>query len=163
LLRDKRQLQRRAEQRRYCRGAVYVKGRLKFSAANRKNLSARITTPSRGILLTRFSTDPNVNPDNKSWIKPPPIPARGIRVKVKPKGRTKGLSRDFFYMVLKDSRALGIVKRKPSGGYDVAYGPSLSQVFSDIRTDLLPAASAEYQFQFLDAMRFILARKFPKE
>jgi hypothetical protein len=42
-------------------------------------------------------------------------------------------------------------------------GPSLSQVFDTVRGDVLPAASSEYQAQLLDAMRYLLVKKYPPE
>ena len=113
-----------------------------------------------------------------TWLKPPPLPKRGIRVKVKPQGATKQLGSEYFYMVLPNSRALGIVKRrtdtnrldrrfradtKAKGKYDVAYGPSLSQVFTTVRDDVLPEASSRLQYELLDAMRYLLAKQYPKD
>jgi len=148
--------------------AKYVRERLAIKKASRSDLSGAIRTPSRGLLLSKYSTDSNVSSDKVSWIKPPPVPARGIRVKVKPVGSTKPLGKEFFYMVLPNSRALAIVRRRespgPKGGkIDVAYSASLSQVFNTVRDDVLPEASDIYQFQLLDAMRFILQKKYPKE
>lgn len=160
--------------------ARFVKEKLKFKRASRKNLSGAITTPSRGLLLTRYSTDPKIGGSKGQWAKPPPIPSRGIKVKVKPTGRPKTMSNNWFYMVLKDSKALGIVRRRSSGEIaaarskgkgggsrggkiDVAYGPSISQVFNTVRDDVLPEASEIYQGELLDAMRFLLTKKFPKE
>jgi hypothetical protein len=119
-------------------------------------------------LLSKYSTDSQVSSDKIGWIKPPDTPARGIRVKVKPSGPTKPLGKDFFYMVLPKSRALAIVRRRetpgPQGGLiDVAYSPSLSQVFNTVRDDVLPEAGNIYQDELLDAMRSILARQYPKE
>lgn len=148
--------------------AGYVRDRLTIKKATRGNLSGAIRTPSRGLLLSRFSTDPNVNPEKVSWLKPPPEPPRGIKVKVKPSGSSKTMSNNFFYMVLPQSRALAIVRRRdkvgPRGGkIDVAYGPSLSQVFTDVSEDVLPEASEIYEKEMLDAIRFLLQKKFPKE
>lgn len=150
--------------------ASYVndKERLKIRPASRRDLSGAISTQSRGLLLSKYSTDSQVASDKISWIKPPATPARGIRVKVKPSGPTKPLGKQFFYMVLPKSRALAIVRRRdtpgPEGGLiDVAYSPSLSQVFNTVRDDVLPEASNIYQGELLDAMRFLLAKQFPKE
>jgi hypothetical protein len=72
-------------------------------------------------------------------------------------------------MVLPKSRALGIARRRstpgPQGGkYEVAYGPSVSQVFGkDTRDKLLPEAGKELTAQLLDAVRFLLQKKYPKE
>lgn len=154
--------------------ASYINERLKIVRATRSSLSGAIRTPMRGLLLSRFSTDAEIARDNKSWIKPPPVPPRGIRVKVKPRGANLVFQGDSdaaskpFYLVLKNSHALGIATRRktpgPKGGsLKVYHGPSLSQVFNTVRNDVLPEASAEYQSQLLDAMRYILARKMPPE
>jgi hypothetical protein len=148
--------------------AAYVNERLQIRKASRSTLSGSISTPSRGLLLSKYSTDTQVASDKISWIKPPATPARGIRVKVKPSGPTKPLGKQFFYMVLPKSRALAIVRRRdtpgPEGGLiDVAYSPSLSQVFNTVRDDVLPEASDIYQAELIDAMRFLLAKQFPKE
>lgn len=148
--------------------AAYVNERLTIRKASRNKLSGSIATPSRGLLLSKYSTDSQVSSDKIGWIKPPDTPARGIRVKVKPSGPTKPLGKDFFYMVLPKSRALAIVRRRetpgPQGGLiDVAYSPSLSQVFNTVRDDVLPEAGNIYQDELLDAMRSILARQYPKE
>lgn len=150
--------------------ARYVNERLRFDRSTRRRLSGRISAPDRGLLLSRFLTDSRMaDPNKASWLKPPEIPARGLRVKVKPTGPTKtvgspeGLSRPFL-MVLPSSRRLAIVaRRKNTGGIEVFHGPSLSQVFDSERKDLEPAASEELTRQMLDAMRFLLAKKFPKE
>lgn len=148
--------------------AAYVNERLTIRRASKSNLSGSIATPSRGLLLSKYSTDTQVASDKIGWIKPPEVPARGIRVKVKPSGPTKPLGKEFFYMVLPKSRALAIVRRRetpgPQGGLiDVAYSPSLSQVFNTVRDDVLPEAGNIYQDELLDAMRFILAKQYPKE
>lgn len=154
--------------------ASYVNERLKVTKATRARLSAAITTPGRGLLMTRYSTDPTValGVDKLSWIKPPPIPPGGIRIKIKTNGATKAApslgDNKPFYMVLKNSHALAIVVRRESPGKSggkimVDYSPSLSQVFNTVRGDVLPAAGAEYQAQLLDAMRYLLVKKYPPE
>lgn len=148
--------------------AKYVNDRLTITRATRQNLSGAIQTPSRGLLLSKFSTDTQVSSDKVSWLIPPPLPARGIKVKVKPTGTSKPLSNDHFYMILPNSRALAIVRRRetpgPKGGkIDVLYGPSISQVFNTVRDDVLPEASDIYQEELLDAMRYILAKRYPQE
>jgi len=42
-------------------------------------------------------------------------------------------------------------------------GPSLSQVFDTVRGDVLPQAGTEFQAQLIDAMRYILVKKYPPE
>jgi hypothetical protein len=147
--------------------AAYVNDRLTFKRATRADLAGAIRTPSRGLLLSRFSTEPNVANESISWIKPPPQPFGGMFVKVKPSGAAKKIGRADaskpFYAVLKNSRALGIARRLADGKLDVLHGPSLSQVFDGVRGDVLPAAGVELQAQLLDAMRYLLVKKFPPE
>jgi len=153
--------------------AKYVndKKRLRFDKASRSSLSGAIRAESRGILLSRFSTDTLIaDPNRAGWIKPPVIPPRGIRVKVKPSGSAEVMGKEWFYMVLPNSRALAIARRKPGGAtgaqggkYDIAYGPSVSQVFrNETRDRLLPEAGAELQKQMLEAMRYLLQKKYPR-
>ncbi len=154
--------------------AAYVNERLTIVKATKARLSAAIKTPSRGLLMTRYSTDSTValGVDKFNWISPPPIPARGIKIKIKQAGSTKGApgfeGNKPFYMVLKDSRTLGIVARrdtpgKKGGGIKVFNSPSLSQVFTTVREDVLPAAQAEYEAQLIDAMRYIMVKQHPPE
>lgn len=151
--------------------ASYVNQRLKFVRATRGNLSARITAPSRGLLLTRFSSTASVASEKISWIKPPPVPARGIRVKVKPSGSPKivrgapGTVGKPFYMVLGNGR-LAIAARQAGQGpggrkVNVLHGPSLSQVFKSVKDDVAPEAGAEYTRQMADAMRYLLSKRRP--
>ena len=147
--------------------ASYVGDKLGFKRATRADLSGAIRTPSRGLLLTKFSDDPAVAAEGVSWIKPPPQPFGGMFVKVKPSGAAKKIGRGAaskpFYVVLKNSRALGIARRLADGKLDVLHGPSLSQVFGNIREDVLPDAGAELQRQMLDAMRYLLVKQYPPE
>lgn len=154
--------------------ASYVRERLIVTKATRSRLSAAITTPARGTLMTRYSTNSTVamGVDRLNWISPPPIPLSGIKIKIKTNGSTRGApgygGNKPFYMVLKNSHALGIVARldtpgKNGGRFKVFNSPSLSQVFNTVRGDVLPAASSEYQAQLLDAMRYLLVKKYPPE
>jgi len=155
--------------------ASYVGERLTVRKASRARLEGAISTPSRGLLLSRFSTDPLIAGEKVGWIKPPLIPAGGIKVKVKPDGATKGAPilwappltkpNKPFYILLNKGQNVGIAARTSVGrkGIKVFSGPSLSQVFDDVRGDILPDASAEYQAQLIDAMRYILVKKYPPE
>jgi hypothetical protein len=150
--------------------AKYVGDRLKFTKAFNRKLDGRIVTPQRGILLTRYSTDSSISGDKVSWIRPPEIPARGIKVKVKPSGPIKTMSNKWFYMILPNSRALAIARRtgvvNPKTGkskIDVAYGPSLSQVFDDVKDAVSPIAESRYQKELLDAVNYLLRKQYPPE
>ena len=148
--------------------AGYVNDKLVIRRATKAKLSGAINTPKRGLLLSRFSTDAQVASDGIRWLKPPAMPAQGIRVKVKPTGSAKTVSpvagNKPFYLVLKNSRALGIAVRVgTSRKVEVLHGPSLSQVFNDVRVDVTPWASDELTKEMLDAMRYILVKKYPPE
>lgn len=150
--------------------ASYVKDKMTIRKATKASLSGSINTPKRGLLLSKFSTDATIASDGVRWIRPPLVPSGGIRVKVKPSGSTKTVSNGAagdkpFYIILKDSRALGIARRKSRyrNDIEVLHGPSLSQVFDDVRGDVMPEASAEMTRQMLDAMRYILVKKNPPE
>lgn len=150
--------------------AKYVKDRLKFVKSTRAQLSGAIRTPSRGILLSRFSTSSLIAGDKVGWIKPPDVPPRGIKVKIKPTGSPKKVTGGSsthtpFYLVLRNGR-LAIAARKktpgPKGGeIDVFHGPSLSQVFDDVKDDVQPFAREKLTEQLADAMRFILSKRNP--
>ncbi|WP_396623081.1 phage tail protein [Marinobacter sp. W-8] len=125
--------------------AAYVKSKMQIMKASQNKLTAKIVTPSEGVLLSRFSTNASISGDKVSWLKPPPVPPRGIRVKVDPSGGAKlfaGSSETEgkpFYMVLpKSSGRVAIVGRRstpgPRGGkIKVFYGPSISQIFTDVK------------------------------
>ena len=153
--------------------AGYVNQRLKFTRASNFNLNAKISAPSRGLLLTRYSTDTLISGDKVSWIKPPPVPARGIRVKVKPTGPIKVVRGDPetdgkpFYMAL-DSGVLAIAGRRktpgPRGGkIKVFFAPSLSQVWTDVKDDVLPEAGDILTSEMADAIRYLLRKQLPSE
>lgn len=151
--------------------AAYVNERLAILKATRKNLSGRIRAMSRGLLLSRFSTDATVASDKVGWFRPPLVPAQGIRVKVKPDGGSKVVTGDAetrgnkpFYMVINKGANVAIAARLTgSKKVKVFSGPSLSQVFAGVREDVTPQAAQVFEAELLDAMRFILAKKYPPE
>ena len=146
-----------------------IKKRIRFVSASRTKLSGKITTDPRGLLLSRFSTDPNLKSNKVTWIKPPPVPKKGIRVKVRRdlapkllKGAPGELAGKPFYMVFPSNKVLGIVARKSGGGIKSFYGYSVSQAWEWVRDDVVPEATEVYQKQLLDAMRFVLLKQAPK-
>lgn len=161
--------------------ASYVRNRLKVIKATKQKLVGRISAPERGLLLTRYVTGQTdagggqkiqirANSDKVSLLKAPRPPARGIRVKVKPKGATKKLVGNQsqlagkpFYMIFPTSRALGVVARKVGGGLKVFYGASLSQVFDDTRDRVEPFAGKILIKETLTAADRLLDQKFPRE
>jgi hypothetical protein len=151
--------------------AAYVNERLSIIKATRKNLSGRIRAASRGLLLSRFSTDPLISGDKVGWIRPPLVPGSGIRVRVKPDGAVKTVTGDSetrgnkpFYMVLNGGQNVAIAARLTgSKKIKVFSGPSLSQVFNTVRADVTPQAAEIFEAELLDAMRYLLAKKYPPE
>lgn len=141
----------------------YINEHLNFEPANRGSLIGKVTTPSRGALLSVFATNLN----SFSTAQP--------KVKVKPSGAAKSVFGDAstypnkpFFMVLRNSGVVGIVARRnrpgANGGKIKAfYGPSLSQVFKTVKDDMATPAANEYQAQLLDAMRFLLTKRYPPE
>jgi hypothetical protein len=148
--------------------AAYVKGKLSFVKATRGNLTGQIRTPSRGLLLTKYLTDTTLAGDNVSWVRAPDTPARGIRVKVKPNGVSKIVTggneikgKPFFMTV---NGNLFIAGRRalpgPRGGkIKVFNAASLSQVFNDVKDDVLPYAAEVYTEKQIDAMRYLLTKR----
>ncbi|MCD1631351.1 phage tail protein [Marinobacter shengliensis] len=137
--------------------AAYVKSLLTITEASERRLQAKISTPTRGLLMSRFSTDTSISGDKVGWLKPPSVPPRGIRVKVKPTGGAKVFGGDEivgkpFYMVLPGTTGrVAIVGRRATigsqgGQIKVFYGPSLSQVFTDVKDDISEPL-ALYQMQ----------------
>ena len=152
--------------------ASYVRGRLTVRKATRAKLSGAVGTPQRGLLLSRFNTNANIAGDKTSWIRPPLAPRGSIKLKIKSGGATIGAPGDGnnrpFYMVLNGGKNLAIAVRRevagPQGGaIKVFSGPSISQVFNSVRSDILPDASDEFQAQMIDAMRYLLLKKNPPE
>lgn len=148
--------------------ASYVNEKLTVRKATKSRLNGAVLTPMRGLLMSKYSTDAQVASDKIGWIKPPPVPVRGIRVKIKPSGDTKVMD-GAFYMVLNKGKngggqlAIAIREGAARKPVKVFQSASLSQVFGNVRGDVLPAAGAEYQAQLLDAMRYLLAKQHPME
>jgi len=145
------------------------KPRLNFKKATRSNLTGAIQTPSRGLLLSKFDWKPKVS--LVGGLLTPDFP---IRVRVKPGGPIKevrGGSDVYgrpFYIKLKNSGAVGIGMWRVTSGAQggrikIFYGPSISQVFTDVKDTIIPVAAAVYQNELLDAMRCILAKQYPPE
>lgn len=149
--------------------ASYVGERLVLRKATRARLSGAIGTPTRGLLLSRFSTDSLIASDKASWIRPPLVPKSGIKVKVKPDGAAKTVAgingNKPFYITLNGGKQLGIAARQSGYRKDIKVfsGPSLSQVFDTVRGDVLPQAGTEFTAQLVDAMRYVLVKKYPPE
>lgn len=141
--------------------AGYVRERLTLTKASRAKPSAAIQTPSRGLLLSHF--------DTKLGGTTGAVPVKGsykdVKVKVKPTGRAKpvqgkpGNVGKPFYIRLKNSNRVGIAQRRPDGKIDVLHGPSLSQVFNDVKDQILPEASDELAKQLDQAAQFLIKKQ----
>jgi hypothetical protein len=155
--------------------ASYVSQRLSIVKATRRTLNGRIRALSRGLLLSRFSTDPVIASEKVGWFRPPLVPAQGIRVKVKPSGGARLVTGDAetrgnkpFYLVINKGANVAIAARLnnpgPRGGQlKVFSGPSLSQVFNTVRDQVTPSAADIFEGELLDAMRYLLVKKYPPE
>jgi hypothetical protein len=153
--------------------AAYVNERLAFTRATRAKLDGRIKTPSRGLLLSYFSTDTQISNTTVSWFSQPPTPPGGIKVKVKPDrsatvfsgtdgNKLPAMEGKPFYVLLRNSRKIGIARRKKDGGVHVFSGPSISQVFNRVKDEV--PASEIYTKETADAMRYLLRnRRVPQE
>lgn len=113
--------------------AAYVRERLRLQKANVNRVQGRITTPTRGLLLTRFPNEQVYEPiGDDPW---------GINVQVKPRGGYKHLPGAFYITFANGVRAIAIRTQRGAGlgrseGLKVLYGPSVSQVFTDVKDDL---------------------------
>ena len=153
----------------------YVNDKLKVRTAKKGQDSARITTPSRGLRLTKYSIDDSIAAENVSWIKPPLAAVRQkggktppFMVQVKPNGSLESVTGKEkkskpFVIVGKNNGALILVQRNAAGKLDALYGPSLSQVFSGVRERIIPDAEKELIKQMNAAMNTLLKKQFPAE
>ena len=127
--------------------------RLNFVKASFARPTGRITTPYRGVLSSRYSTDPQLkNSWEKKWDAAPPVPDTGISLQIKAKGGAAQLSNEWFYMVFKNSRQIGIVKwetpeRKKWRDLTVGLAPSLSQVMNQIKDEKITPTANRYLYE----------------
>ena len=107
--------------------SAYVRERLKVNKANVNKPVGSITTPKRGILLSRFEHRQYKNGD--------------IGVQVKPSGGKKRMPGAFFIRFSNGVQAIAFRNQYGPGlgrseGINITYGPSVSQVFTDVSSDL---------------------------
>jgi len=106
--------------------AKYIKSKLKDDKASWKNLKARLYAISKGLLIINFVTGNNENGE--------------FMVKIKKTGKSKALSRDAFLTTLNTKnggKVDAIAMRDPkTNKFKVLYGPSISQIFSDVRDEV---------------------------
>lgn len=108
--------------------AGYVKDKLKIVRATVDKPMGAIRTPTRGTLLTRY---PHRAYTRKS----------GIGVQVKPVGGKEHMPGAFFITFKNGVTGIAIRTKYGPGlgrseGVKVLYGPSVSQVFTDVKDDL---------------------------
>ena len=141
------------------------KPRLQFIKASFAKLEGRISTPVRGISLARYSLDKQISGDGVMYLKPPPIPEEGIVAQIKTKGKAVQYSNEWFYMVLKGSRRIGIVRwkseaRQEWSDLEVAVAPSLSQVFKQIKDGKIdPTAQRYFREEVLAQVDYLVQQR----
>ncbi len=149
--------------------ATYVRERLKGPAngweykATVTKLQAKLSTPKRGILLREFVT----NFGNARAGRP----LTPIRLKVKTGGSSQPLVSG-FYVRTKGSnvltpavrneilRRLGMTRTLDNGAFTVLHGPSLSQVFTDVKDSIAADMSALLAENMTREMDWLL-QKYP--
>ena len=152
----------------YVTGSTRTGGRprLYFTKATYKNLTGRISARQRGILTTRYSTDPELA---KIWQRDfyqVPRQPDAIKVKIKPKGKTYTYDKDWFYLLLNNSDTIAIARHVGGNegprdqGYEIAYGPSLSQVFKQIKEQKIdPTAQRYFREETLNQIDLLIKKE----
>ncbi|TFH84772.1 hypothetical protein EQG41_20660 [Billgrantia azerbaijanica] len=107
--------------------AGYVRDKLKIVKATTSKPMGAIRTPTRGTLLTRYP--------HRQYAR------GGIGVQVKPTGGKQRMPGAFFIRFGNGVQAIAIRTKYGPGlgrseGLKVLYGPSTSQVFTDVKDDL---------------------------
>ncbi|MYL25003.1 hypothetical protein GLV89_14585 [Halomonas alkaliantarctica] len=115
--------------------ASYVKGKLRLQKATQSNLTGAIQTPTRGTLLSRYPSSQKYRQKNGLRFK------SGVNVQVKPTGGKKHMPGAFFIRFANGVSGIAIRTKYGPGlgrseGLKVLYGPSTSQVFTDVKDDL---------------------------
>lgn len=137
--------------------AAYIRDKLEIRKATLRNMTARIITPSRGLLLSYYLYGVNaVNPDTgrasygsllkykKGYFSVANLD-QPLKVKIKPNSPPIKLGPEWFIIPkLKNSNLPALAKRED--GKLKLHGPSLSQVFTDVK-DELSESLAEYQVE----------------
>lgn len=107
--------------------AGYVREKLRIKKATVSSLNGAIRTPTRGTLLTRYP--------HRQYKK------GGIGVQIKPTGGKKRMPGAFFIRFRNGIQGVAIRTQYGPGlgrseGIKILYGPSTSQVFTDVKDDL---------------------------
>lgn len=132
--------------------ATYVKERLALIKANVNKPEGRISTPTRGVLGTRFP--------HKEYKK------GGIGVQVKPgAGNMKRMPGAFYVTFPNGERAIVFRPSDKSranwarAGLHVHYGPSVSQVFTSVKDDLQSPSAERLIARMVHEADRLLARQ----
>lgn len=119
--------------------AAYVNEKLKIRRATANNLVAEISTPKRGLLLTRFANRQLTVRGRKA----------GVAVRVKPQGSFKKMPKAFYIRLRAGAEPgwnEGIALRDAATNkVKVLHGPSISQVFNTVREDVAPELLEKYR------------------
>lgn len=150
--------------------ASYVRKHLQLRPANDANLRATITATKRPVLLSRYGAkqltrkakQPRRSTGNPRWNIQPGRKSAGVSVKVKAQGPRKKM-RSAFFIPLKAGKyhsagATGVAVRtgpRPDD-YRVLHGPSVDQVWRDVREQVSPAAGVNLQRQFIRQLERLL-------
>ena len=124
--------------------AGYIAGKLRERKANSTDLEASVSAEKRGILLSRFPHR-QLYRSRKGKRRP-----AGISVKVLKRGRAQKM-RGAFLVPLRNGNGQGIAVREGRSRYPirVLHGPSISQVFDQIRDGLAPEVQRQLEARFL--------------
>lgn len=143
--------------------AAYVRDRLNLKKATFSNLQSAVVTPSRGLLLSYFLSGKG---NAARYVKGLGTIAvsvgdyqqrRNVSVKVKPTGRAKKMPNAFILPRLKYSGVPGVAIRK-NGKLDVLHGPSLSQVFTDVKEKMAPDMADELAAELDREASYLLSK-----
>lgn len=135
--------------------AAYVRDRMKVNKANYRKLQASVSTPKRGMLLSYYLYGvQGINQDTgrasrgmllkykKGYFSVANLD-QPLKVKIKPNKSPQKLGPEWFILpTLKNSNLPGLAKRV--NGKLKLHGPSLSQVFTDVKEDIA-GPMLEYQ------------------
>lgn len=128
----------------------YVDERLTITKATLSKLEAKVSTPSRGVLLSRF-------PNRQLKRKGRTVAKRnaGISVKVKRGGGFKKLRRAFFIKLRRGNvagaGATGIAIREENG-IKVLHAPSVSQALNTLRGPIVDDQTEKLRQDISDEM-----------
>lgn len=146
--------------------ASYVNQNLRLTRkASVADLGATISGRNRPTQLSRYGarrlTKKAKHPERSEGYPELDIPAgrklAGVSVKVKAGGKRQKM-RGAFLLPLNNTDRLGVAVRNgpDQSDYEILYGPSVGQVWRDVREDLAPGAEEQLSDEFIRQLnRFI--------